>query len=201
MSIFPYVDFDEPHFYFDTDSNQFQYVSEPRDKPEADIWHSLIRPNTGDFDTDVDEIEKFFERVYAFDSGEGIYANVYDDPQVLYLDSYREAQSIGRGRWEAYRQLTLAYQQNIAYHWYSRPFAQFLTESYQRILENEGDYESPDFQGWESTGEEDDFLDNVGDITTKRIVDEMIPSFIDVINEKYLGEIAKYVHNTGRYYN
>lgn len=29
----------------------------------------------------------------------------------------------------------------------------------------------------------------------------MVPTFIDVINEKYLGEIAAYVHNTGRYYN
>jgi len=45
------------------------------------------------------------------------------------------------------------------------------------------------------------FLDNVGDITTKRIVDEMIPTFFDVINDKYLGDIARYVHNTGRYYN
>lgn len=112
-------------------------MSEVREHPQADIWHSVIRPNTGDFAQDAAKLVEFFERVYEFDAGEGRYENLYDDPQVLYLDSYREAQALGRGRWEAYRQLALQYAQNITYHWYSRSFAQYLTETYRLILESE----------------------------------------------------------------
>ena len=67
MSVFPYVDFDEPHFFYDTVDERFEYVDELRDHPQADVWHSVIRPNTGDAQQDVLKVGTFFERVYEFD--------------------------------------------------------------------------------------------------------------------------------------
>lgn len=45
------------------------------------------------------------------------------------------------------------------------------------------------------------FLKTAGDITTKVFADELVVPFLKVINEKYIGDVARWVHNTGRYYN
>lgn len=62
------MDFEEPHFFYNTGLDRFEYVDELRDHPEADIWHSVIHPNTGDLETDASEIVQLFERSYDFDA-------------------------------------------------------------------------------------------------------------------------------------
>jgi len=58
------------------------------------------------------------------------------------------------------------------------------------------------FSQWKESGTSTaSFLDNAGDITTKVFADELVVPFLKVINEKYFGDIARWVHNAGRYYN
>lgn len=44
-------------------------------------------------------------------------------------------------------------------------------------------------------------MTQASDITTKVFGDQLITPFIKVINEKYIGDLNRWVHNTGRYYN
>ncbi len=90
LSMFPYTDFDEPHFSWNWDTEQYDYISTNRRDPQPDIWHSVIDPNTGSLETDVSKIQGFFARVYEYDAKEGRYADVGEDPQVLYMDSVNE---------------------------------------------------------------------------------------------------------------
>jgi len=45
------------------------------------------------------------------------------------------------------------------------------------------------------------FLKSVSDITTKIFTKELLTPFLKVINEKYLSDVNRWVHNSGRYYN
>lgn len=44
-------------------------------------------------------------------------------------------------------------------------------------------------------------MNQASDITTKVFADGLITPFIKVINEKYIEDVSRWVHNTGRYYN
>lgn len=68
LSIFPYVDFDDPHFYFDRELDRFEFVDVKKTDPRADIWHSVIDPHTGNMDQDVGKIRDFFQKVYEYDA-------------------------------------------------------------------------------------------------------------------------------------
>lgn len=67
LSLYPYTDFDEPHFFWNWKTSQYEYLDQKKDDPRPDIWHSVIDPNTGNFETDVTKIRDFFARVYEFD--------------------------------------------------------------------------------------------------------------------------------------
>ncbi len=67
LSLFPYTDFDEPHFFWNWNSSRYEYLNQSKKDPRADIWHSVIDPNTGDIDSDVGKIRDFFTRVYEYD--------------------------------------------------------------------------------------------------------------------------------------
>lgn len=67
LSLFPYTDFDEPHFFWNWDTSRYEFLSQTKENPRPDIWHSVISPNTGNIDTDVTKIRDFFARVYEYD--------------------------------------------------------------------------------------------------------------------------------------
>jgi len=96
LSLYPYTDFDEPHFFWNWKTSQYEYVSQAKNNPQPDIWHSVIDPNTGDIDTDVKKIRDFFARVYEYDDKKGRYENLGADPQVLYMDSINESRSASK---------------------------------------------------------------------------------------------------------
>jgi hypothetical protein len=37
------------------------------------------------------------------------------------------------------------------------------------------------------------------DITTKDIIEKSVKQFFEVFNAKYMGDVLRYIHNTGRY--
>lgn len=67
LSLYPYTDFDEPHFFWNWDTSRYEYLEQKKDDPRPDIWHSVIDPNTGNLETDIIKIRDFFTRVYEFD--------------------------------------------------------------------------------------------------------------------------------------
>lgn len=90
LSIYPYVDFDEPHFVWDTESEYFRMITDQREDERPEIWHSVIFPNTGDDVVDQQQIRDFFKKIYEYDAKEGRYADLGQDPQVLYADSVHD---------------------------------------------------------------------------------------------------------------
>lgn len=67
LSLYPYTDFEEPHFFWNWTTSRYEYLNQKKEDPRADIWHSVIDPNTGDLQTDVAKIRDFFTRVYEYD--------------------------------------------------------------------------------------------------------------------------------------
>lgn len=67
LSLFPYTDFVEPHFFWNWDTSRYEFLSQTKENPRPDIWHSVISPNTGNIDTDATKIRDFFARVYEYD--------------------------------------------------------------------------------------------------------------------------------------
>jgi len=45
------------------------------------------------------------------------------------------------------------------------------------------------------------FLSNASDISTRIFAHELIPDFLKTLSEKYIGDVARWVHQSGRYYD
>lgn len=69
-------------------------------------------------------------------------------------------------------------------------------------MTSEGAATISSFASWKSDANSStSFLDKANDITTKIFGEELVTPFLKVINEKYLSDLNRWVHNTGRYYN
>ena len=61
---------------------------------------------------------------------------------------------------------------------------------------------SPDLSTWTSSeSSPPSFLSNAADISTRIFSQELIPSFIKTLNEKYIGDVSRWIHQSGRYYD
>lgn len=67
LSIYPYVDFSEPHFFWNWSTLRYEYLENKSKDSRPDIWHSVIDPHSGSIETDVVKIRNFFTRVYEYD--------------------------------------------------------------------------------------------------------------------------------------
>lgn len=200
LSLFPYTDFDEPHFFWNWDTSRYEFLSQKKEDPRPDIWHSVISPNTGNIDTDVTKIRGFFARVYEYDDKKWRYQNVGTDPQVLYMDSINESRAASRWLFSVYEQFFIPNQEHTVYNRFSREFAQYLYSGFLSLMKSDGNIQIPSFQNWKPDSNSGaSFLNQASDITTKVFADGLITPFIKVINEKYLEDVTQWVHNTGRY--
>jgi hypothetical protein len=60
----------------------------------------------------------------------------------------------------------------------------------------------PDIATWvDSENSPPSFLSSAADISTRIFSQELIPSFIKTLNEKYIGDISRWIHQSGRYYD
>jgi hypothetical protein len=53
----------------------------------------------------------------------------------------------------------------------------------------------------ETAGHSSSFLSTASDISTRIFARELIPGFAKTLSEKYLGDITRWVHQSGRYYD
>lgn len=101
-----------------------------------------------------------------------------------------------------YEQIFTPEQEHLLYHRYTRDFAQYLYSGFLSLIQSEGATQLTPFRDWKiDAASSASFLDNASDITTKIFGDELITPFLKVINEKYIGDLNRWIHNTGRYYN
>lgn len=202
LSLYPYTDFDEPHFFWNWTTSRYEFLNQKKKDPRADIWHSVIDPNTGDSQNDITKIREFFARVYEYDNKKWQYQNVGVDPQVFYMDSIGESRAASKWLLSVYEQFFLPQQENLLYNRFTREFSQYLYAWFLSLMKTDGNTVVPDFRDWKPDANSDTaFLNQAADITTKVFSDELITPFIKVINEKYLWDVSRWVHNTGRYYN
>jgi hypothetical protein len=220
LSIFPYIDFDEPSFVWSWDKNMYEYLSVERQNPRPELWHSVIAPHTGNMAQDATKIQDFFARVYQYDNKQGEYADLGTDPQVLYADSVRDSQATSPGSLAAYEQLFVPNQEHFTYNRYTREFAQYLYENYLALMKERGATLVSSFSKWRAKAEtkpltspltldsideaslgSSSFLSNASDISTRIFARELIPGFAKTLSEKYIGDISRWVHQSGRYYD
>lgn len=187
LSLYPYTDFSDPHFFWSWDTNRYEYIGTKPDKTEPDIWHSVIDPNSGSLDQDAQKIRDFFARVYEYDAKKGRYQDVGKDPQVLYMDSIQESRAISKGLLAVYEKLHIPQQEHLLYHRYTREFAQYFYDTYLSLMNSDGTASVVSFPQWKKkTDSTSGFLNTAADITTKIFADELIVPFLKTINEKYL---------------
>gem|GEM_PF-4136945 len=74
VSIYPYVDFDDPMFRYDRVSDVFVFNDHPESLPE--LWHSVIPSR------DVSLFSKFFSKLKEYDASPTKYAK----PMIRYDD-------------------------------------------------------------------------------------------------------------------
>jgi len=202
LSIYPYIDFDEPNFVWNWEKNMYEYLSVERKSIQPELWHSVIAPHTGDLDQDKKKIQDFFARVYQYDAKQGEYADVGEAPQALYVDSVRDSEATSPGSFATYENIFVPHQEDFSYNRYTKEFAQYLYANYINLMKERGAALVPPFSAWKASEQSaPSFLTTASDISTRIFSQELIPSFIKTLNEKYIGDISRWVHQSGRYYD
>lgn len=134
LSIYPYVDFSDPHFLWNWETKRYDFIGTVPKNPRPEIWHSIIDPNSGNLEEDAQKIRDFFQRVYEYDAKQGRYADLGKDPQVLYMDTQAESRAASKGLLAVYEKLRIPYQEDIVYHRFTRKFAQYFYETYLALM-------------------------------------------------------------------
>ncbi len=201
MSVYPYTDFDDKVFVYDSIKGLYEASSTPvlRDSPE--IWHGVIMPNTGSDETNRTRIVNFLDKSHDFYAKQGVFANSRIEPSMLYIDLFHNQKASRLPDWKAYN-LYLENLEDIAYNRFNKHLAQRLYDTYQKILDDSGDISSEDikeFTGLSAAGTSDLSLKTTPDVQTRAIILKSVKQFFEVINEKHIGDILKYVYYTGRY--
>jgi hypothetical protein len=66
MSIYPYTDFDDKAFIFDTSKGYYDWNPSIGEKDAPEIWHGVIQSNTGDSNEDMQKLKAFFDKTHDF---------------------------------------------------------------------------------------------------------------------------------------
>ncbi len=225
ISIFPYVDFRDKHFTYNSAKKKFEYSSEYKETAEADIWHWVIHPNSGNPTNDKQALIDFFQKTADYYASSWKYADsvTRDDPYVFYYDGHHEQLSASLSRWKSY-ELSMKYNEDVAYERWTVDFANALKreqadsdsewvpdllDSIASDLAASAPW-SPQLESiemaqqvfltgmfaWDAGGP--DFR-NVPDIITKDFITKFLQPFHTVLSKSLLGSESKNVHNAWRY--
>lgn len=138
----------------------------------------------------------------------------------MYADSVRDALATSPGSLVAYEELFVPNQEHFSYNRYTKEFAQYLYESYLSLMRSSGVTAITSFNDWriksvpktstspltldtldEATLSSGSFLSTASDISTRLLSKELIPGFVKTLSEKYVGDVARWIHQSGRYYD
>lgn len=202
MSVYPYVDFEMKSFLFDQTKNSYEYTDKTLTDEKPEIWHSVIRPNTGDEDKNRDEIVNFFTKTHDFYTKQGLFSseNTKQEPKVFYMDAFHDQKTSSVENWKSY-ELYLKNVEDLAYNRFNKYLAKSLYDASQNIFSvDTSELSDPNLQKILSMREQSSLdLSKTPDIATKDIIEKSLKKFFEVVNAKYLGDVLRYIHNTGRY--
>lgn len=213
-TIFPYVDFDDKLYIYNHEEKRYKINTETQNDPKAEIWHWFISPNSGDTDTDIQQIKDYFSKnndyynwVWNFKNSQWITNGKQDEeliqkyePSVFYYDQFRETKAVKYVDYKAYEGF-LNNMEDITYNRFSKELSEKLKENYfgsqkdfiwdvSKIIWN-----GPDVMNalsWPTTN-------NVPDIQTRHIIQNTTKKFLQIFNESTLWDFRKDVHNAWRY--
>ncbi len=224
VSVFPYTDFTDKSFLFNSEKGYYEYSNQYRETSDADIWHWVINPNTGNKSTDSTALQTFFDKSEDFYAQSGKYsdANTLDDPYVFYYDGYHEQLATKLNGWKSY-ELYMKHQEDISYKRWNKDLANQITKEQGNVgteemwdmvdgivsqLEQtaswsdqlESALEIQDaFNSWGLMEKQENQMNNVPDIKSKEIIQNLAKPFHEIINSQTIGTELKNVHNAGRY--
>lgn len=89
-SLYPYVDFADKRFVYNTRSKQYETVPNSNiSHSEAEIWHGVINPAVGrewNKSIDIGKIENFLDKTHDFYTKSGKFVPSSIPPRVFYYD-------------------------------------------------------------------------------------------------------------------
>lgn len=202
MSIYPYVDFDSKSFIYDQTKKSYEYANSTLTNEKPEIWHSVIRPNTGDASKDTAELVAFLEKTHDFYNKQGLFSaeNTPTEPRVFYMDTFHDQETSSPDIWKSYN-LYLENIEDITYRRFNKYLAKKLYDASQGFYSIDSkSVQDPTIKSLLETysGSTTD-ISQAPDITTKDIIEKSVKQFFEVLNAKYMGDVLRYVHNTGRY--
>lgn len=202
MSVYPYVDFDNKSFVYDQTKNSYEYTTKTLTDEKPEIWHSVIRPNTGDASKNKDDLIAFFNKTHDFYNKQGLFSseNTPTEPRVFYMDTLHDQETSSPEMWKSYK-LYMENIEEIAYRRFNKYLANKLYEASQGFYGlNSASVKDPTIKSiLDAYSGSAMNLAKVPDIATKDIIEKSVKQFFEVFNTKYMGDILRYIHNTGRY--
>ncbi|EKE29579.1 MAG: hypothetical protein ACD_2C00141G0001 [uncultured bacterium (gcode 4)] len=209
LSIFPYVDFNEKNFIFDSSKWFYEQTRENMSDPNPEIWHSLISPNTQDPETDKIRLIDFFDKDHSFYAKSGVFSKSLAEPYVFYYDGKRDEQTVSYSLWKWY-QLFLNNVEDIAYFRYTKYLAKSISDTFYASTTKESNDALK--QAWAANPELLQYVNqNLGnswpdlsktpDVMTKKVIETLTKNFFQAFSDKYIWDILKYAYNTWRYWS
>lgn len=204
MSVYPYVDFDAKSFIYNQTKNSYDYTTSVMITEKPEIWHSVISPNTGDTAKNTDELILFLNKTHDFYNKQGLFSpeNTPIEPRVFYMDTFHDQEASSPDLWKSYN-LYLDNIEDITYNRFNKYLAKKLYDASQSFYGiNSATVTDPAIKSILDTysGSTMD-ISKAPDITTKDIIEKSVKQFFEVFNAKYMGDVLRYVYNTGRYGN
>lgn len=200
LSIYPYTDFDEKVFLFDTEKGYYEASSSPIENDSPEVWHGVIQPNTGDTAQDRQKLVEYLDKNHDFYTKQGVFANMSQEPYVFYLDVTHDQKAASASNWKSYN-LGLEYLEDISYNRFNKHLAKTLYDKFQGFQDATEDVNPAELAELGIVVPKIDAMDfsSSPDAQTRTAINKVTKQFFEIFNEKYLGDILKYIYNTGRY--
>lgn len=202
-SVFPYVDFQDKAYIYNTASKKYEKNQNKKDELKAEIWHSFISPNNLDKWQDIEDLKNFFDKDHDYYQKKWNFSPdklKWNKPYVFYFDQIREQQSINYQNYLAYINYLLNIE-DISYNRFSKYLADKLANSYMATSAKDAvsslsllglDF---DFSSLSATPD----MTNVPDVSTILSINKSIKRFVEIFNASSLSDMKAFVHNAGRY--
>ncbi len=138
-SLYPYVDFDDKVFVYDSTSTQYRYNSQDPKVEQVDIWHGVINPAVGrgwSGVTDIAKIGQFLDKTHDFYTKSGKFTPSSTPPRVFYYDQYLEQSSLDYTQIPAYA-LFIKNAEEIVYNRFSKYFLGYIISELNSLKKND----------------------------------------------------------------